>query len=110
MLACMESVTRLNLNGNSIERGWERLGPQPQLRELDLSYCNLTQVPAVLADMESVTSLRLCSNPIERGWEHLRPLARLQKLITAVDEDNVPEARKALVSRNVTIELTCVNE
>ena len=92
----MEGMTCLDLSVNPIKRGWEHVRPLRQLREVDLRSCGLTVLPEALEGMERMTSLVLGGNPIKSGWEHLRPLTRLQKLSAAVDEENVPEALKAL--------------
>ena len=81
-LGDMESVTRGgSLSGNPTESGWERLRLLPQLWELDLWDCMLTELPEALAGTDSVTRLALNVNPIDRGWEHLSSLRQLRVLV-----------------------------
>ena len=80
-LACMESVTHLDLSWNPIKTGWEQLSSLKCLRELILFGCQITELPAALVGMESMTSLDLGGNSINSGWEHLRLLRQLRLLV-----------------------------
>ena len=96
----MESVASLELSGNPIERGWERLRSLRQLRELDLRNCDLTELPPALAGMESMTRLGLRLNPIEHGWERLRTLRQMGELNPA--GCGLTELPAALVGMSMT--------
>ena len=73
-------MTSLALSGNHIESGWEHLRLLHQLRELDLSVCDLVELPEALEHMERTGRLKLGRNPIQRGWEQLRPLHQLREV------------------------------
>ena len=57
MLGGMESVTSLDLSGNYIKRGWERLQPLTRLRDLHVAMDN-RNVPEAL---NVLTNLKILS-------------------------------------------------
>jgi Leucine-rich repeat (LRR) protein len=92
-LSSLTTLTRLDLAGNSLQGGWQRLLPLTRLRHLSLRGCLLQAVPQQLPALTALTRLDLNANKqLDGGWQHLLPLTQLRELnfvlcgLTAVPE------------------------
>ena len=106
MLAGMERVTSLKVSWNPIVRSWEQLRSLPQLRELDLGGCGLTEVPAALASLESMTRLDLSLNGFKSGWERLHPPRQRELDLSYCKLTEVPEALIGMMESMTSLQLS----
>ncbi len=84
VLAPLTALTELQLgyqaqlnDGNQLVQILQPLG---QLRNLSMTVCQLTAVPAAVSCCTQLVHLDLGRNELAGGWQHLQPLVQLQYL------------------------------